>query len=297
MSDLVVGGTGNVGRGVVQGLLEAGREVRVLTRAAERARDLAGAPGVVVGDLLDPRSYAAVFAGVERMFLVNALSQSELHEGLVAVNEARRAGVRHLVYLSVLHAERGPHVPHFASKQAIEAAIRASGVPYTILRPANFFQNDLWLKDAILGYGVYPQPIGETGIARVDVGDVADAAVRALTGAGHEGRSYSLVAPGTFTGPGTAERYAAALRREVRYGGDDLGAWERVMLASRPAWLIYELKLMYALFQEEGLTAGEAELAETRAILGREPHSFADFVGETTRAWTTDRPIPMPTPG
>jgi uncharacterized protein YbjT (DUF2867 family) len=295
MSDLVVGGTGRVGSAVVEGLLAQGREVRVLTRSPERARGLPAAAGAVVGDLLEPRSYPAAFAGAERVFLVNAISQSELQEGLAAVNEALQAGVRHLVYLSIHDVEQGPHVPHFAAKIAIEAAIRASGVPFTILRPNNFFQNDLWFKDAILGYGIYPQPLGGVGLSRVDVRDIAQAAVNVMTQPGHAGRSYALVGPEAVTGQDVARAYAEALGREVRYGGDDLNAWEQLMLTLLPAWMVYDFKLMYALFQRNGLRASEDDLRDTHEVLGRPPLAFGGFVRETAAAWTSV-PVPLPAP-
>jgi uncharacterized protein YbjT (DUF2867 family) len=294
MSDLVLGGTGRVGRAVMEGLLAQGREVRVLTRSPERVRALPAAAGGVVGDLLDPRSYAATFAGIQRVFLLNGISPSELQEGLVAVNEARRSGVERLVYLSVFRAERGAHVPHFASKVAIEAAIRASGIPFTILRPNHFFQNDLWGKDAVLGYGVYPHPIGSVGLSRVDLRDIAAAAVAALTQPGHDGRTYPLVGPDILTGPETARIYGEALGREVYYGGDDLSAWERVALTGLPAWMVYDLKLMYALLQEEGLRATPAELEQTCELLGRSPRRFVDFAREVSASWTTSGPVPLP---
>jgi uncharacterized protein YbjT (DUF2867 family) len=295
MSDLVLGGTGRVGRAVVEGLLARNREVRVLTRSPERVRTLPDAAGAVVGNLLDPRSFAATFAGVQRVFLLNGISQSELQEGLVAVNEARRSGVQRLVYLSVYRAERGSHVPHFASKVAIEAAVRSSGIPYTILRPNHFFQNDLWGKDAVLGYGVYPHPIGSAGLSRVDLRDVAEAAVTALTQPGHEGKTYHLVGPEVLTGQETAHIYSEALGREVYYGGDDLSAWERVALTGLPAWMVYDLKLMYALLQEEGLRATPAEVEQTSALLGRPPRRFVDFAREVAASWTTSTPYPLPT--
>lgn len=295
MSDLVLGGTGQVGGAVAAGLLAEGREVRVLTRSPERARALPAGMGVVVGDLLDPRSYAAAFAGVERLFLINGVSQTELQEGLAAVNEAHRAGVRRLVYLSVHHAEEGAHIPHFASKTAIEAAVRASGVPFTILRANNFFQNDFWYKDAILGYGVYPQPLGDAGVSRVDVRDVARAAVNALTGTGHEGRTYALVGPEPLTGPGIAATYAEMLGREVRYGGNDLDAWERLMLTMLPAWMVYDYKLMYELFQRAGLRASAEDRRQTEAILGGPARVFAPFARETAARWGSVH-LPLPSP-
>ena len=286
MRHLVLGGTGTVGGAVVQGLLEAGQEVRVPTRSQEKAASLPDGAVGVVGDLREPGDYGKIFRDFDRMFLLNAVSLTELHEGLAALNEARRAGAERIVYLSVHDAEKGRHIPHFSSKLAVEDALRDGGVPSTILRPNNFFQNDLWSREALTDHGIYPQPIGDRGLSRVDVGDIADAAVRALTRPDPATGTYALVGPDVLTGGDCAEAWAEALDRDVRYAGDDLDAWAARAREQLPGWMVYDFRLMYRTFQEQGLAATEDQLDETREILGRAPRSFGDFVEETAAAWS-----------
>jgi len=285
MKHLVLGGTGTVGSLVVKGLLEKGETVRVLTRSAERAKTLPKGAEAVLGDLMDPATYAAVFSGYDHLFLLTANGPTDLMEGLVAVNEAARTKAKRVVHLSIHDVEKCPEAPHFASKIAIENALRATGLPRTILRPNNFNQNDHWFKDAILQYGVYPQPIGDVGLSRVDTRDIADAAVNALTQDGHAGMTYALVGPDAVTGADCAAEFAKALGKPVAYGGNDLAAWSKSMAPHMPSWAIYDYALMYAAFQAKGLKATPAQLAETRTILGREPRRFADFVRETAATW------------
>ncbi len=285
MKHLVLGGTGSVGRLVVDGLRKKGESVRVVTRDAQKAKALPDGVTGVVGDLADPDTYAKIFADYDHLFLLTANGPSDLMEGLAAVNEARRTGARRVVHLSIHDVEKSPEAPHFASKIAVETALKASGLPHTILRPNNFFQNDLWFKDAILQYGVYPQPIGSVGLSRVDTRDIADAAVRALTEDGHEGKIYALVGPDALTGEDSAREFSDALGRKVAYGGDDLAAWAKSSRAFMPAWAVYDYALMYAMFQNKGLRATPAQLQETRTILGREPRRYRDFVKETAAAW------------
>jgi uncharacterized protein YbjT (DUF2867 family) len=282
MIHLVLGGTGTVGSAVVRGLLEKGETVRVLTRSAEKAKSLPAGATAVVGDLNDPTTYPQVFTrDIEGLFLLNAVSATELQEGLCALNEARQAGVKRLVYLSVHDVTKGPHIPHFASKIAMEGAIRGSGVPYTILQPNNFFQNDVWFLDVITKHGIYPQPIGPTGISRVDVRDIAAAAVRALTGSEHVNKTYALVGPQAWTGEATAAEWGQAIGREVRYAGDDLVLWAEQQRQYLPAWMVYDFGLMYAMFQKEGLKATGAQLEETNTIVGAPPRRYQDYVAET----------------
>ncbi len=285
MRHLVLGGTGTVGSLVVRGLLDKGEAVRVLTRSADHAKALPKGAEPVLGDLADPGTYEKVFSGYDNLFLLTANGPSDLLEGLAAVNEAKRTKAQRVVYLSIHDVEKCAEAPHFASKIAIERALKESGLPYTILRPNNFYQNDYWSKDVILQYGVYPQPIGDIGLSRVDARDIGEAAVRALTESGHFGKTYTLVGPDVVTGKDCAAEFAKALGKPVAYGGNDLSAWAKSMAPYLPSWAVYDYALMYAMFQTKGLKATPPQLAETRAILGREPRKFADFVRETVAAW------------
>src|SRR5436853_4096723 len=193
MKVLVLGGTGTVGSQVARELVARKAELSILTRSAEKASRLPDGARAVVGDLLDPGAVRTAFRGMDAVFLLTGLSTSEAHEGLMAVNGARLGGVKRIVFLSIHHVDRAPHLPHFGAKLPIEAAIEASGIPFTILRPNNFYQNDSWYKDVLLEYGVYPQPLGGAGVSRVDVRDIAEAAAIALTTGGLDGRTLDVV--------------------------------------------------------------------------------------------------------
>ncbi len=285
MKTLVIGGTGTVGSQVTRELLARGVEVSVLTRSAEKAGKLPRGARGVTGDLLDPKTVRSVFAGQECVFLLNPVSATEAHEGLMAVNGIRMAGVKRVAYLSVHNVDAAPHLPHFGSKIAVEIALKASGVPWTILRPNHYYQNDYWIKDALLKFGVYAQPIGGVGISRVDVRDIAEAAAIALTAGGHEGQTYNLDGPHAWTGAGAAEAWGRALGKPIAYGGDDLDAWEAQSLQYLPPWMAFDIRLMYAFFQKSGLKATAADIDRLTKLLGHAPRSFEDFAAETASAW------------
>src|SRR5512142_3177094 len=123
MNVLVVGGTGTVGSQVARHLLEKGAKVRVMSRTAERAK-LELPVETVQGDLERPDTLGSQFAGVDSMFLLNALSQSETTQGLAAVEAARNGGVKKIVYMSVLMPPGSEVIPHFASKIPVEQAVK-----------------------------------------------------------------------------------------------------------------------------------------------------------------------------
>jgi len=285
MTILVIGGTGTVGSETVRRLVDKGARVRVMTRSAEKAGAVGGGAEGVVGDLARPQTLPPVFSGVESLFLLTPLSRTETDEGLAAVEAAREAGVRRIVYMTVHKLEAGAHIPHFGSKIPVAKAVRESGIPWTLLEPSNFFQNDYWFQEPITQHGVYPQPIGDVGLSRVDVRDIADAAVTALTEPGHEGQSCPLVGPEAWTGPETAAAWGRHLGREVAYGGNDLDAWAEQARQMMPDWLVHDLCVMYQWFQDNGLIATPEDLERTARILGRGPRAFDDFAAETAAQW------------
>ncbi len=285
MNILVTGGTGTVGSAVVDELVGRGAKVFVLTRNAASAERLPAGVEAVIGDLQSPETIRTAFTGKDAVFLLNAVSQTETNQGLMAVNGATLGGVRKIVYLSVPSIEAVPHLPHFGSKMPIEFAIKRSGIAYSILRPNNFFQNDLWFKDVIAGFGVYPQPIGSAGVSRVDVRDIAEAAASCLLGSEYDGKEFHIAGPEALTGKRTAEIWSDALGKQVIYGGDDMDAWEAQARQMLPDWMAFDFRLMYEHFQRHGLAATGQELDELAAILGHEPRSFNDFARETAAVW------------
>jgi len=284
MKVLVVGGTGTVGSEVVRQLKSRGVTTSVLTRSAEHAKKLPAGVNGVVGDLMDP-STLGVFKGYDAVFLLNPVSTTEVFEGLLGLNGARDGGAKRIVYLSVHHPDRAPHLPHFGGKLAIEAAVMKSGMEWTILRPNNFYQNDIWFREAMIDYGVYPQPLGSAGTSRVDVRDVGEAAVLALTTDGHNGKTYNLVGPDVITGESTAAEWSRALGKPVKYAGDDLEAWESQQRAYLPPSTLYDFKQMYAFFQKEGFKGTAEDIAMQTKLLGHAPRSFAAYAKEMAAAW------------
>lgn len=198
---------------------------------------------------------------------------------------ARLGGVKRLVYVSVQDADKAAHLPHFGAKVGVEEAVKRSGAEWTILRPNNFHQNDALFKDAMLQYGVYPQPIGDTGLSRVDVRDIADAAAVALTTDGHAGETYNLVGPEAVTGKQSAAIWSRALGKEIKYGGDDLDAWEQQFLQYMPDWMVFDFREMYAFFQQHGLKATADDIARQTKLTGHAPRGLEAYANEMAAAW------------
>jgi len=285
MKILVIGGTGNVGSQVVRNLLDRKADTRIMTHTKEKLSNLPAGTEGVLGDLGDKTSLREPFAGVDRVFLMTPLSPKERELGLNGVQAAKEAGVKRVVYMSVHRLEDIPDAPHFADKIPIENAVKESGIPYTLIRPNNFFQNDYWFKQPIMEYGIYAQPYGNKGLHRVDTRDIADAITNALLNDGFTGKTYNLVGPDLITADATAQTYGKHLAKTVVYAGDDLNKWAESALKMLPDWLVKDFAIMYRHFQTHGLIATPEQNAETLRILGKRARTFEAFVAETTMMW------------
>jgi uncharacterized protein YbjT (DUF2867 family) len=282
---LAIGGAGNVGGAVVKELLKRGARVRVLVRKQMEEGKLPAGVEVAIGDLLDPVSVEQAMQGVDKLYLLNAVVPDELTQGLIAYDLAKRRKLQHIVYHSVFRVEHFKDVPHFASKLAIENAVREFDIPFTIIRPNYFNQNDATLKDALTKAGTYPMPLGQTGISAVDIRDIAEVAAIALTSDGHVGKTYNLNGPEVLSGPKMASIWSGLLGREIHYSGDDMDAFEEQMRKQAPPWSAFDIRMMFQGYLERGFSAEAGDVETLTEILGHRPRRYEDFAGETAALW------------
>jgi uncharacterized protein YbjT (DUF2867 family) len=150
-------------------------------------------------------------------------------------------------------------------------------------------QNDLMLRDALKA-GIYPQPIGGVGVAMVDTRDIAEAAVSELlrrerTPHPLPRTTIDLVGPDTLTGVEVAAIWRSVLGREVRYGGDDLAAYETQLAAMTPGWMARDLRIMYRAFHRYGMIPGKDSRAILEGLLGHPLRSYRAFAEEAAANW------------
>jgi NADH dehydrogenase len=189
---LIIGGTGSMGRAAVKRLLELDKPTRVLTRTPEKASDLQqlGAE-IVAGDLTDAASLQRACAGAEAIImaahsLLGRGKTSSAHVdgegGKRLVDVAKAAGVKHFVYTSIFGVRPDHPVDFCRTKYAVEQHLRASGMPFTILRPSAFFVPHATMTgEPLLKKGkttVFGQGNGVRNF--IYAGDVAEVALRVL---------------------------------------------------------------------------------------------------------------------
>lgn len=260
---------------------------RALAPAGHRlhryGRGLADAPGFaqsIPGSLLDIDALAAAMTGAEvAVHVAPALQDKEVAMGQFAIDAARRAGIDHFVYVSVIHPQIDYLMNHRA-KLAVEDYLIGSGLAYTILRPMHYFQN-LDIRGARehghidLTYAV-DRPLGF-----VDMEDVAAVAAKVVDEGGHHHYAcYDLCSADHLTGIEIAERLAGIAGRPVTARRIPLGeivARLAPYLAfdpARPEWTAGAIERLFSYYDRFGLRGSPNQLAW---LLGRAPTGFADF--------------------
>jgi uncharacterized protein YbjT (DUF2867 family) len=289
MTILVTGSTGTVGSQVIANLAKKGADIHALARAPEKAKFPRGVTPVK-GDFTDVDSMRAALAKTRTLFLLNAVTSDEVTQALIALNLARDMSIERIVYFSVLHSDVFTNVPHFTGKFTVERMIEQFDMPATVLRPAYFMQNDAALKDAILGQGVYPMPVGNVGVSMVDTRDIAEIAAERLLRREQAAsplprETIDLVGPDALTGTVIAGTWAETLNKPIRYVGEDLAGFEQQVRAHAPSWAAYDMRLMGARFQSDGMAADPGDVDRMTVLLGHPPRSYRDFAAETAEAW------------
>ncbi|MEV5609996.1 NmrA family NAD(P)-binding protein [Streptomyces sp. NPDC052225] len=212
---LVIGATAQFGRQTVETLADAGRQVRALSRTPERA-GLPDGVEVVRGDLTDPSTLAPALHHVTELLLVLPYGM----DVRPLLDQARGAGVRHVVFLSsgavVDGADEQPDV--IASYHArVEREIRATGLAWTFLRLFFPAVNSLSWAMQLKGGDVVRGPYAAAAASAVHERDVAEAAAAVLGSPEHTGRAYELTGPQSLTQTEQVEVLGRALGRDLRF--------------------------------------------------------------------------------
>jgi uncharacterized protein YbjT (DUF2867 family) len=274
----VTGATGAQGGATARALLQRGHRVRALTRRPETAEALrTSGADIVTADFDSPTSLDAAFEDVDAVFLMTtpfgADLDTEVRQGIDAVDAAVRAEVGHIVFTSAANADRDTGIPHFDSKYVIEQHLAKATTDWTVLGPAAFMDNYLghWVADS-LRRGKFPLPL-QPGVAlklisAADIGRFA-----ALVVDRHDefiGRRVDI-ASDELTGEQLAGELARATGRPVEF--------EPVPLEQARGYS-EDLRTMFRWFNEVGLDVDIPHLRDAYPEVGWQ--RFAQWAAEQT---------------
>lgn len=262
---LVTGPRGNVGSVVAEALQRAGQSVRLASRSAA-----GGDAESVAFDFTDATTWPAAFDGVSAMFLVRPPAVGNVKRDLLpALEFGRKAGLEHVVFLSLQGAEKNRVVPH----ATIESYLRESGMAHTFVRASFFHQNlstthvaDIRDRDEII------VPAGRGRTAFVDARDVGEMAAAALLEPARA-RAWTVTGSEALTYDEIASILSAELGREIRYTRPGLLRYIRHARRSMP-WPMVGVTAAIYTTARLGLAAGLTTCARcSGASRSRSPSS------------------------
>jgi NAD(P)H dehydrogenase (quinone) len=269
----VTGATGGLGGRVARRLAERGAAQRLVVRDPARAPELAGAE-LATGSYDDGEGLRRAFDGTRTLFMVSASEAPDrvrLHANVV--DAAVAAGVERVVYTSFFGAAPDCTFTFGRDHWHAEEHIRASGLGYTFLRDNLYID---FVPLMVGADGAIRGPAGDGRVAAVARDDIADVAVAALLGDGHEGRSYDMTGPEALTLAEVAEELSRAAGRTIRYQAETLEeAYASRASYGAPGWEVDGWVTTYVAIANGDLQEVSGDVA---AVAGHPPMRLAEFL-------------------
>lgn len=271
---LVTGATGTIGSSTVKALKAKGARFKVGARSPDKLKG----QGVeaVPFDWEKPETFGPALQGVEKVFLLTPMSEKQVEYTQALTDAAKKAGVKHIVKLSVMGADAEPGISLGRMHRDGEKAIKNSGIAWTMLRPTFFMDN------FVNYYGVDPAKDstmyaahGEGKAVWVDGRDIGEVAAAVLTSPGHEGKVYDLTGPEALSDAEVLAILGQALGHKYTYVAvPDEAALKSMQDMKMPAWMVEGYMGLNALIKNNWAATAATGVKD---VLGRAPRSFKDY--------------------
>ena len=271
---LVIGATGTIGSATVKALKDKGAHFKVGARSPDKLKGQG--MEVVAFDWDKPETYAPALKGVEKVFLLPPTTENQVEQTKALVDAAKKAGVKHIVKLSVMGADAEPGLILGSKHREGEKAIKESGMAWTMLRPTFFMDNFLNFygvdpkKDSTV-YGAW----GDGKACWVDAQDLGEVAAAALTDKKHENKVYDLSGPEPLGGAEALDILSKAFGHKYTYVPvPEEAARKGMQDMHMPPWLV-EGFVELAMIIRNNWAATPA--SGVKDVLGRPARSFKEY--------------------
>jgi uncharacterized protein YbjT (DUF2867 family) len=293
---LVTGATGNVGREVVQ-LLSA-QEIPVtaaVRNPIEASKGFGSNIRCVLFDFTNPDNFVDAFTGIDKLFLVRPPAIADIHQITPALNAAKQSGVKEIIFLSIIGADKNRIVPHYA----IERAIEQLNIPAAFLRCSFFMQNlntthreDIRIRNRLF------MPAGNGRTSFIDVRDIAAVAVKFLTeecdrakpALGERSkekpannRAYNLTGAAALTYSEVASIFTNILAKPIHYTNPSIPIFIWQML--RQGFSLQFVLVMVGIYTTARFGLADLVTSDVQQLLGRAPISIEQYVEDYRQCW------------
>lgn len=284
MSDpiLVIGALGNVGAEVVREVLARGGRVRAADIDKKKLRERFGdSVEAVRFDFTDPSTYENTFKGVKKMFLMRPPHLTNIQRDMVpSMDAAKAAGVKHVVFLSLIGIEKATYVPHYK----VETYLKEIDMQTTYLRCSFFMQNlnTTHRKEIRERHEIFV-PVGKAKTAFIDARDIGAVAAVVLTENGHTGKNYDLTGSEGLDYWEVARIMSDVLGRKITYRNPN-PFYFLIETVRRGTPFAFAL-VMLGLYTSTRFGMAEPVTSEVQRLTGRQPILFKQFVKDYRDAW------------
>ena len=269
---VVTGATGQLGKLVVEKLLETvpAAQIVAVARSPQKAQALEKT-GVLIrqADYSQPESLVAAFAGAQKVLLVSSSEVGHrVQQHQAVVDAAHAAGVNLLAYVSILNADSSTLVLA-KEHQLTEAYIRASGVPFTLLRNGWYTENHTGSLSTAVEHGAVLGAAKNGRFATATRADYAAAAAAVLTGEGHENKVYEFGGDESYTLAELAAEVARQTNKTVVYKDLPQEEYARALAG-------------FGLPEAVANAVADADAGASRGELDTKSHDLSALIGRAT---------------
>ena len=281
-SILVIGALGNVGAEIVKRLQTKSRRTRAADIDVEKIKGRFGdSVEAVHFDFSDPHTYQATFRGVEKMFMVRPPQITDVKRYMLpAIDAAKQAGVKHVVFLSLIGIEKLKVVPHYK----VERYLQQTGLQTTFLRCSFFMQNlNTTHQQDIKERSELFVPVGKAKTSFIDVRDIGAVAAVALSNEGHAGNNYDLTGSEGLDYWQAAQIMGEVLGRKITYRNPN-PLYFLIETVRRGTPLSFAV-VMLGLYLSTRFGMAEQITNDVERLIGRKPIPFQEYVLDYREMW------------
>ena len=290
---LVTGANGLTGREIVRKLSTKGVSVRALVRNVAKAKSLSldTLPNVTIyeGDMEKIETLAPALRGADKAILISSSNPDMESVQSAFIEAAKKFNLNHIVKLSGIIADINSPFRYARMHAEIERRLENSGISFTHLRAGEFMQSYFRQVPFILKQNSLFLPMGNERIASIDVSDVAEVAVKILTGAGHKGNVYPITGAEALTMDEVAEKFSIVLGRKIKYINIPPGEANKARLdAGMPHYTVDALDELF----EERRKGKESKVYYTmQNVFGLRPTTFEEFIIRNLQVFKGELPV------